>query len=70
MLFDTQQLSDLNSYVDSQVDDKDLLRWWAQYAESNVRFKEALQYYERADDHLAIVRARAVGRNAGHSSAH
>ena len=33
-----------------------LLKWWAQYAESNARFREALQYYERAGDHLAIVR--------------
>ena len=29
---------------------------WAQYAESNARFKEALSYYEKAVDHLSIVR--------------
>ena len=55
MLFDTQQLEELNSYINTR-EDKDLLKWWAQYAESNVRFKEALQYYERAGDQLAIVR--------------
>ena len=55
MLFDAQQVSELNTYVDAGAD-KELLRWWAQYAESNARFREALQYYERADDHLAIVR--------------
>ena len=55
MLFDAQQMSELNAYID-QANDKDLLRWWAQYAESNARFREALQYYEKAKDHLAIVR--------------
>ena len=55
MLFDAQQLGELNAYVD-QGTDKDLMRWWAQYAESNAKFREALQYYERAGDHLAIVR--------------
>ena len=33
-----------------------LLKWWAQFAESNGQFDKALQYYERANDHLAIVR--------------
>ena len=55
MLFDAQQIGELNAYVD-QTADTELLRWWAQYAESNARFREALQYYERAGDHLAIVR--------------
>jgi len=55
MLFDAQQIGELNQYVD-KASDTELLRWWAQYAESNARFREALQYYERAGDHLAIVR--------------
>ena len=55
MLFDAQQMAELNTYIDGQ-NDKELLKWWAQYAESNARFKEALQYYERAGDQLAIVR--------------
>ena len=55
MLFDAQQLGELNSYIDS-TNDPELLRWWAQYSESNQRFREAVQYYERAKDHLAIVR--------------
>ena len=55
MLFDAQQIAELNTYVDS-ANDPELMRWWAQYAESNARFREALQYYERASDHLAIVR--------------
>ena len=29
---------------------------WAQYAESNGRFKEAISYYEKAADTLSIVR--------------
>jgi len=55
MLFDAQQMSQLQSYVDSSQDNE-LLRWWAQFAESNGQFDKALQYYERAADHLAIVR--------------
>lgn len=55
MLFDAQQIGELNTYVDKTAD-QELMRWWAQYAESNARFREALQYYERAGDHLAIVR--------------
>merc|ERR1719446_427831 len=55
MLFDAQQISELNAYVD-KTNDSELLKWWAQYAESNARFREELQYYERAGDHLAIVR--------------
>ena len=31
-------------------------KWWAQYLESNGHFDDALQYYERAEDWLAIVR--------------
>jgi hypothetical protein len=82
MLFDAQQIEELNVYVDHGsdqevrgtsrrprvlrlcsransgpcLDPSQLLKWWAQYAESNARFREALQYYERAGDHLAIVR--------------
>ena len=55
MLFDAQQLGELHEYIDASAD-PELLRWWAQYAESNQRFREAKQYYERAKDHLAIVR--------------
>ena len=50
-----QQMSQLQSYVDSKGDNE-LLKWWAQFAESNGQFDKALQYYERANDHLAIVR--------------
>ena len=55
MLFDAQQIGELHEYIDASAD-PELLRWWAQYAESNQRFREAKQYYERAKDHLAIVR--------------
>jgi len=55
MLFDAQQIPALKEFVD-RMGDKELYKWWAQYAESNARFKEALSYYEKAVDHLSIVR--------------
>ena len=53
MLFDAQQMSQLQTYVDSSKDNE-LLKWWAQFAESNGQFDKALQYYERAKDHHAM----------------
>ena len=58
MLFDAQQLPELKEFIDETAD-KDLYKWWAQYAESNARFKEALTYYEKASDHMSIVRVLA-----------
>ena len=40
----------------NQQQDPDLFKWWAQYCESNGTYQKALQYYERAEDHLSLVR--------------
>ncbi|KOO26905.1 intraflagellar transport protein 140-like protein [Chrysochromulina tobinii] len=58
MLFDSHQLPELKEFID-RTQDPELYTWWAQYAESNARFKEALTYYEKAADHLSIVRVLA-----------
>ena len=55
MLFDAQQITQLKEFIE-QAKDKELYKWWAQYAESNGRFKEAISYYEKASDTLSIVR--------------
>src|SRR5688572_16516700 len=35
--------------------DKELLKWWAQYLESQQRIDEALNYYKKAEDYASIV---------------
>jgi intraflagellar transport protein 140 len=55
MLFDAQKTADLEIYV-NQKQDKALFKWWAQYCESNGSYIKALQFYERAQDYLALVR--------------
>ena len=55
MLFDAQQMAQLQAYIDD-LQDKGLFKWWAQYAESNQQFDLALEYYGRAGDTLASVR--------------
>jgi intraflagellar transport protein 140 len=55
MLFDAQRIADLETYVNAQQD-VELFKWWAQYCESNGTYNKALQYYERAQDHLSLVR--------------
>jgi len=47
--------STLQRYVD-QSNNKKMLTWWGQYAESQSSLDAALQYYELADDHLGVVR--------------
>lgn len=55
MLFDSQHMSELEGYIKS-TDDKSLIKWWAQYCESNNAYDEAIRYYERAKETLALVR--------------
>ena len=55
MLFDAQRVADLELYVNQQ-NDKALFKWWAQYCESNGSYTKALQFYERAEDQLSLVR--------------
>ena len=55
MLFDMGQMEKLQAYVDGQAD-PELYRWWAQFSESKGDFANAVEYYKRAKDHLAVVR--------------
>jgi len=55
MLWENQQISELEQYVESSGD-KDLLAWWAQYNESNGNYDTALNFYEQAEDILSRVR--------------
>jgi|EP01047_Picozoa_sp_COSAG01_P029814 intraflagellar transport protein 140 len=55
MLFDAQKIPDLEIYV-NQKQDKTLFKWWAQYCESNGSYVKAVQFYERAQDYLSLVR--------------
>ncbi len=42
MLFELERIDDLASYIRTS-NDKVLLKWWAQYLESNGKFDAALQ---------------------------
>eukprot|EP00741_Cyanophora_paradoxa_P007333 tig00001107_g7093.t1 len=55
MLFDMQLVDELERYCTSS-DDKELIKWWAQYCESNVSFDQALHFYQKAKDYLSLVR--------------
>jgi len=62
LLFDANYVDDLESYI-NQVADKDLLKWWAQYCESNGYFEKASSFYHRAEDHLSLVRVACYNRD-------
>uniref|UniRef100_A0A1A7WHH5 Intraflagellar transport 140 homolog n=1 Tax=Iconisemion striatum TaxID=60296 RepID=A0A1A7WHH5_9TELE len=47
--------SSLEIYV-TKMKDKNIYKWWAQYLESQSDMEAALQYYERAQDYLSLVR--------------
>ncbi|PRP89671.1 intraflagellar transport protein [Planoprotostelium fungivorum] len=55
MLFKAKNFEDLETYIDSMKDNS-LLEWWARYAESKGLFDKAIQYYQRAQDYLSLVR--------------
>jgi len=55
MLYQAQQLGDLEAYIE-KTEDRELTRWWAQYCESAGMADRALQCYQDAGDHLALVR--------------
>ena len=46
-----------------QSKSKDLLKWWAQYKESQHDMDEALRYYSAADDVLSLVRVHCFQDN-------
>lgn len=55
MLFDAQNVNDLENYIMGRNDTK-LIQWWAQYCESNGQYDDALKYYQIAKETLALVR--------------
>jgi len=55
MLYDSQQLDDLEAYINAG-DDKELLKWWAQYSESKGQFDKAVKFYQRANAMLDLCR--------------
>ena len=55
MLYDSQHLDELEAYINAG-DDKELLKWWAQYCESKGQFDKAMKFYQRAGDVLALCR--------------
>jgi intraflagellar transport protein 140 len=62
LLFDAQYVDDLEGYI-NKVGDKELLKWWAQYCESNGYFDKASHFYQRAEDNLSLVRVACYGRD-------
>lgn len=55
MLFDSQHIGELEQYIKAS-DDSELIKWWAQYCESNGSYDEAIKYYDQAHETLALVR--------------
>lgn len=62
MLWDSQQISDLELYI-KRSGEKELLGWWAQYNESNGNYEVALAFYEQAADTLSRVRLHCFLNN-------
>lgn len=55
MLFNPEQIGDLEHYIKSSKV-KGLLKWWAQYCESNGQYNDAIIYYTQAKETLSLVR--------------
>lgn len=55
MMFDTNRMVELETYINSSHNAK-LLRWWGQYTESNSDLDTARRYYELSNDVLSLVR--------------
>jgi len=55
MLFQAGRIEELESYIQSQCDEK-LTQWWGQYCESIGEFERAVHVYQRAGDSLSLVR--------------
>jgi hypothetical protein len=56
-LMKTRQTEMLKDYI-SKRNDKELYKWMAQFCESHQRLEAALNYYQEAEDYLAMVRVR------------
>ena len=53
----TRQTEMPKDYI-SKSNDKELYKWMAQFCESHQRLEAALNYYQEAEDYLAMVRVR------------
>ncbi|XP_008068496.1 intraflagellar transport protein 140 homolog [Carlito syrichta] len=51
----SEDLQSLECYI-TNMKDRTLWRWWAQYLESQSKMDAALSYYELAQDHFSLVR--------------
>ena len=57
LLQEKRQTEMLKDYI-SKSNDKELYKWMAQFCESHQRLEAALNYYQEAEDYLAMVRVR------------
>lgn len=55
MLYDANHLPDLERYIKASEDNA-LIKWWAQYCESNEATEEAIKYYSQAKEVESLVR--------------
>ncbi|XP_017274041.1 intraflagellar transport protein 140 homolog [Kryptolebias marmoratus] len=59
--------SSLEIYV-NKMKDRNIYKWWAQYLESQSDMETALQFYERAQDFLSLVRVHCYMGNIQEAS--
>lgn len=69
MLFDHKKLGELEEYVARHEDDAQLVKWWAQYLESQGHFDKAQRFYARAKDAFALVRIACFNRDVRRAKA-
>lgn len=55
MLYKNGMFSRLEQFIEERQE-PELYKWWAQYNESKNNIEEALNYYQRAEDHASLVR--------------
>jgi intraflagellar transport protein 140 len=55
MLYKNGMFERLENFIEERKEPA-LYKWWAQYNESNDNIAEALNYYQRAEDHASLVR--------------
>eukprot|EP00803_Ostreobium_quekettii_P010396 evm.model.scf_366.2 EVM.evm.TU.scf_366.2 scf_366:14443-33657(-) len=78
MLYQSGNIEELERYIKGSGD-RELLRWWARYLESQGDFAGAMRHYQEAEDIVAAVRtcaftgdlakAEDIARETGHAGA-
>lgn len=56
MYFEAEMMKELEAYIKTKPDDKDLTIWWAKYCESLGETDRAFKLYEQIGDALSMVR--------------